>query len=91
MLYLQKNTMNCPKCKSDQYTKDGKTQAGKQRYKCKKCNFHFSVQKRCTEKSDEQKRLALQLYLEGLGFRAIGRVLNISYGTVFQWIKNGEN
>lgn len=27
------------------------------------------------------------MYLEGLGFRSIGRVLNISYGTVYQWVK----
>ena len=27
------------------------------------------------------------MYLEGLGFRAIGRVLGISYGTVHQWVK----
>jgi hypothetical protein len=27
------------------------------------------------------------MYLEGIGFRCIGRVLDISYGTVFQWIK----
>jgi hypothetical protein len=27
------------------------------------------------------------MYLEGLGFRAIGRILNISYGTVYQWVK----
>jgi transposase-like protein len=27
------------------------------------------------------------MYLEGIGFRGVGRVLNISYGTVFQWIK----
>lgn len=79
--------MNCPRCKSEQHTKDGKTSIGKQRYKCKNCSYHFSVEKRSTEKSDEQKRLALQLYLEGMGFRAIGRVLNISYGTVFQWVK----
>lgn len=28
------------------------------------------------------------MYLEGLGFRSIGRVLNISYGTVYQWVKH---
>ena len=33
------------------------------------------------------KRLALEMYLEGLGFRAIGRILKISYGTVYQWVK----
>jgi hypothetical protein len=27
------------------------------------------------------------MYLEGLGFRQIGRVLKISYGTVYQWIR----
>ncbi len=31
--------------------------------------------------------MALALYLEGLGFRAIGRVLKVSYVTVFGWIK----
>ncbi|CEN50299.1 Insertion element iso-IS1d protein insA (fragment) [Capnocytophaga canimorsus] len=30
--------------------------------------------------------------LEGLGFRAIGRILNISYGTVYRWVKKwGES
>ena len=31
--------------------------------------------------------MALEMYLEGLGFRAIGRILKISYGTVYQWVK----
>jgi len=31
-------------------------------------------------------------YLEGLGFRAIGRILGISYGTVYKWVKKlGES
>ena len=38
-------------------------------------------------KSKETKRLAFEMYLEGLGFRSIGRILKISYGTVYQWIK----
>ena len=38
-------------------------------------------------KSTDTKRLALSMYLEGVGFRAIGRILNISYGTVYQWVK----
>ncbi|WP_083108197.1 helix-turn-helix domain-containing protein [Moraxella sp. K1630] len=33
------------------------------------------------------KKMAIDMYLEGLGFRSIGRVLNISYGTVYQWVK----
>jgi len=27
------------------------------------------------------------MYLEGLGFRSIGRVLKINYGTVYVWVK----
>ena len=32
--------------------------------------------------------MALQLYLEGLGFRSIGRVLGFSHVAVYQWIKS---
>jgi transposase len=31
--------------------------------------------------------MALEMYLEGLGFRSVGRILKISYGTVYQWVK----
>ena len=33
------------------------------------------------------KRQALELYLEGMGFRAIGRVLKVSNVTVLKWIR----
>ena|SRR6218665_683480 len=83
--------MNCPKCKSGDKVKDGNTN-GRQRYQCKKCGYRFSVERRCTAKSDEKKRIALQLYMEGLGFRAIGRVLEINFMTVYYWIKKwGES
>jgi transposase-like protein len=43
-------------------------------------------------KSGETRRLAFEMYLEGLGFRSAGRILKISYGTVFQRVKNwGKN
>jgi transposase len=38
-------------------------------------------------KAPETRRLAFEMYLEGLGFRSIGRILKISYGTVYMWIK----
>jgi transposase-like protein len=33
------------------------------------------------------KKMALQLYLEGLGFRSIGRFLEVSNVTVLNWIR----
>ena len=78
--------MDCPKCKSSEYNKDGIVRS-LQRYKCKNCNYRYTVEKKSDVKSIETKRLALEMYLEGLGFRSIGRVLKISYGTVYHWIK----
>ena len=78
--------MDCPRCQSTDYCKDGLIK-GRQRYLCKKCKYRYTVEKKSDVKSAETKRLALEMYLEGLGFRSIGRILKISYGTVYQWVK----
>jgi transposase-like protein len=75
--------MDCPKCKSSQHNKDCIVRS-LQRYKCKQCDYRYTVEKKSDLKSEQTKRLALEMYLEGLGFRAIGRVLKISYGTVYK-------
>ncbi|KAA6333903.1 hypothetical protein EZS27_017730 [termite gut metagenome] len=38
-------------------------------------------------KSAETGRMPLKLYLEGLGLGATGRLLQISYGMVYAWVK----
>ncbi|MDO4897179.1 MAG: helix-turn-helix domain-containing protein [Moraxella sp.] len=76
----------CPKCQSQHFVKAGFNN-GRQRYKCKLCNHYFSVQKSVRHKSDETKQMAIKMCLEGLGFRAIGRLLGISHQTVYKWVK----
>jgi len=78
--------MDCPKCKHTEKTKDGIVR-DKQRYKCKSCNYRYTVEKKSDVKSEEVRRLALEMYLEGLGFRSIGRILKISHVTVYYWVK----
>ena len=78
--------MQCPKCNSDDYTNDGIVKS-KQRYKCKKCNYRYTVQIKSTAKPKELKRFALILYLEGLGFRSIGRILKVSNVSILNWIR----
>ena len=78
--------MNCPRCGSVNHCKDGIVKS-RQRYKCKDCYYHYTVERKSDVKSSDIKRLALEMYLEGLGFRSIGRILKISYGTVYQWVK----
>ena len=82
--------MNCPRCGSLRHCKDGIVNA-RQRHKCKDCNYRYTVEKKSDVKSKEVRRLALEMYLEGLGFRSIGRILKISYGTVYLWIKEWGN
>jgi len=64
--------MDCPKCQNHKSVKDGIVK-GKQRYKCKSCNYRYTVELKSTAKPKNTKRQALELYLEGLGFRSIGR------------------
>ena len=77
--------MNCPKCQSQACVKDGIVQ-GRQRYRCKDCGYRHSVKERGL--GPDKKRQALELYLEGLGFRSIGRFLRCSHVAVYNWIKS---
>jgi len=78
--------MNCPKCKSSNHKKNGIV-GERQRYKCHDCDYNYSVDIKSTASSTFVKRQALQLYLEGLGFRSIGRFLGVSHVSVQKWIK----
>jgi len=75
---------NCPRCKSETIRKDGIVKQ-RQRFRCKQCNYRFTVE--FVGKPEKLKRDALILYLEGLGFRSIGRFLGVSHVAVFNWIK----
>jgi transposase-like protein len=58
---------------------------GAQRYCCTACGRY------CTDKapkfSAQTKALALQMYLNSMGIRAIGRVLKASPASVLNWIR----
>ena len=83
--------MDCPKCGNKASCKDGVVK-GRQRYLCKGCRHHYTVEKRSGTGDKVIKRQALELYLEGLGFRAIGRILKFSNVTILNWIREfGEN
>ncbi len=71
----------CPKCKSENFRKDGIVKK-KQRYRCKEYNFRFTVEQ--VGKPNKLKRDALILYLEGSGFRSIGRILGVSNVTILK-------
>ncbi len=79
--------MNCPRCSSENRNKDGFVK-GVQRYKCKDCKYKYTVELKSTAKPKSMKKQALHLYLEGLGFRSIGRFLGVSNVSVLNWIRS---
>ena len=76
--------MECPKCKSRNYVKDGIVKK-RQRYLCKECKYRYTVEQRGIPNAT--KTLAIQMYLEGLGFRSIERILKVSNVSVLNWVK----
>lgn len=76
----------CPSCSSENQIKSGIVN-GRQRYKCKDCNYYFTVNKKGKKIDDYYVNKALQLYLEGLTYREIERILGISHVTVLKWVK----
>ena len=76
----------CPKCQDNQIIKSGIINS-KQRYLCKKCNYFFTVNKIGKKIDDYYVTKALQLYLEGVSFREIERIIGVSHVTISNWAK----
>ena len=66
--------------------KNGSSLHGRQRWLCQDCRRTFGErdQRRHPETTKQQ---ALKLYLEGVGFRGIERLLGVSHVAVMHWVK----
>lgn len=78
----------CPKCFSDKITEYGKTRHGKQRYKCKNCEYQFSANPRNKIISVTDLERIDKLLLERLSLRGICRVMNVSLSWLLQYIES---
>ena len=85
--------MKCPKCNlEEQQNKDGFTNAGSQRYRCKACGTRYTPQKKEHGYPQEIRTLAIRMYADGLNFRQVGRHLKISHRSVINWVQaHAEN
>ena len=59
----------------------------KQRYKCKMCGKNQVKGDGRVRYSDATRHLALAMYLNSMGFRAIGRVLKVPFQLVYNWVR----
>ena len=77
--------MTCKKCGGDNYVRAGFVK-GEQRYKCKECGCQF-VPTRHHGKPEKDKLFAVWLYLHGLSFRTIAKVLKVTHKAVCDWVR----
>ena len=80
------NQVQCPRCQSFEVVKSGII-SGHQRHKCKSCQFFFTVDKVGKRIDPYYVTKALQLYMEGLSYREIERLLGISHVSIMNWVK----
>ncbi|MDR0753502.1 MAG: hypothetical protein LBE95_02450 [Holosporaceae bacterium] len=86
----------CKFCGSECLRKEG-LRGGTQRYRCKFCNRVQIGRDNRVKYGEEEKRIALKLYLEGCGFRRIARLMSeifkrrFLYQTIVKWIRKLEN
>lgn len=80
--------MKCPKCEDEsRQVKDGFTNAGSQRYRCRGCGARYTPEKKTQGHEQEIRNLAIRMYADGLNFRQIGRHLQVSHSSVMNWVK----
>ena len=83
----------CPYCHGDQVVKRGKTETGKQRYRCHNpecAHPSFLLDAAYKGRSPEIKQQVIELSLNGSGIRDTARVLQISTATVIRELKKKD-
>ena len=76
--------MKCKNCgKEKEQIKAGKTRAGSQKYKCKHCGKVYTPNPKERTYSEEIKKQAIKLYMEGNSGSAVGRILGISKNIIY--------
>ena len=83
---------NCKHCGSDRLIKIG-FKHGVQKWRCKECGKYQGAVDRREKYTEKDRKAALCLYLQGVGFRPAARILsklfnkNFCYRTIMQLVK----
>ncbi len=80
--------MKCKACNDEKnQIKAGKTRAGTQKYKCKKCGKYYVLEGKNRGYREEIKKPAIKLYLERNSGRAVVRILGIGKNMCLFWVR----
>ena len=90
MIFLQaalhNRGMKCIHCASTSISKNGHRR-GKQCFICRTCGRQFLEDYDTLGYRDDIKQHCLELYVNGMGFRAIERITGVNHNTVINWVK----
>ena len=86
---IYRKDQQCPCCGSDWLPKYGRSR-GKQTCRCGQCLCHFTPGTEHPQRSEEVRKLAVDLYTEGSSMEAMGRVLRVKLGAVYSWVKKTQ-
>jgi transposase-like protein len=80
--------LTCPYCHSqDKQVKNGYSQPGKPKFKCQSCQkTYYKDHKPYRGYSPETKLQAVKMYVDGMNFRRIARMLGVHHQSVINWI-----
>jgi len=78
--------MQCPECGGQHIHKNGHRR-GKQNHICVTCGRQFLEAYFSRGYSDWTKRLCLRMYVNGMGFHGIERVIGVAHTTVINWVQ----
>ena len=77
----------CPHCTQTRYqVKDGLTGAGSQRVRCRACGKRYTPSPKIAGYTTDMRVQALKMYVDGLNFRRIARLLGVHHQTVINWV-----
>lgn len=86
-----KEKRECPHCGSEKKQQNmGVNRSGTQRRICGECRRTYTIEPKTREYPAEVQKQAMQMMLEGMSGRAIGRILGMSKANVYNWAKKNQ-
>ena len=79
----------CPHCqRTKRQVRAGFNTSGSQRYKCEFCKRRYTPEPNENSYPHAIRQQAVQLYVDGMNFRRIGRTLGVNHQSVINWVND---
>jgi transposase-like protein len=79
--------LHCPHCgQTEGQRKIGRTASGRQRSSCKACRRKYIPVPKTRGYDPQLRRKAVQLAVDGVNYRRIGRLLGVTHQSVANWV-----